>query len=89
MVERILLTVFEQISLRCSTAAINFIPALSGATGPVSKCETLFTYGNFYIYRGGAGISKVVRPLEMKGYSCMCTWGWGWDGLQQAMCMRQ
>ena len=31
---------FEQISLRCSTAAISFIPALSGATGPVSNCRT-------------------------------------------------
>ena len=28
--------------------------------------------------RGGAGISKVVRPLEMKDYSCMCTGWWGW-----------
>ena len=40
MVLRSLLTVFEQISLRCSTAAINFIPALSGATGPVNECGT-------------------------------------------------
>ena len=36
--------------------------------------------------RGGAGISKVVRPLQIKDHPCMCTaGGWG-EGLQQAMC---
>ena len=36
--------------------------------------------------RGGTGISKVVRPLQIKDHLCMCTAeGWG-EGLQQAMC---
>ena len=38
--------------------------------------------------RGGAGISKVVRPLHIKDDSCMCKGGGG-GGLQQVMCIEQ
>ena len=34
--------------------------------------------------RGGASISKVVRPPQIKDHSCM--WKEGGGGLQQAMC---
>ena len=34
--------------------------------------------------RGGAGISKVVRLLQIKDHRRACTWGG--EGVQQAMC---
>ena len=47
----------------------------------------VFSHQYCYLFsdlcRGGAGISKVVRPLQIKDQSCMCTGG---EGLQQAMC---
>ena len=49
----------------------------------VQNHETWFTSrthssncnGDVTILRGGAGISKVVRPLQIKDHSCMCTGG--------------
>ena len=46
---------------------------------PYSRNTTnLFASSDTSQGRGGAGISKVVRLLEMNNYSCMCTGWWGW-----------
>ena len=36
--------------------------------------------------RGGAGISKVVRLLQIKDHRRACVWGEEGEGVQQAMC---
>ena len=50
-----------------------------------SKCTPL-AYKIKPFFRGGAGISKVVRPLHIKDDLCMCKEGGGGGGLQQVMC---
>ena len=52
------------------------------ASGMVCALQSPYPCGGIQI-RGGAGISKVVRPLQIKDHLCMCTRG---GGLQQAMC---
>ena len=45
----------------------------------MSVPEKILRYAKvpYVTYRGGAGISKVVRPFEIKDHSCLCTGGCG------------